>query len=84
VPGAGKPGVERQVRRGVAERAAALVARDDGAVELVRAPQHCRCGDDVARRERGADRTRRHARDLGNLKDTEPEPLEECKIASAA
>ena len=76
--------LEREVRGRVAERAAALVARDDDAVELVRAgpasPAAATTSPACSACRIAGRRDARHGLDL---EDLEAEPLEQLEIAAA-
>src|SRR5919198_2051449 len=81
VPRAGEIGLEEHVGGRVAERSAALIARDDRAVELVRTPEETRRARHVALGDRGPHHRGRHTLEFRNHDDVEAEALEQLEIS---
>src|SRR5918994_1643804 len=83
VPGHEHGRVDAEVRGRVAERAAPLVARNDEAVELGRAPEQARRLADLAGVQVPPDLRRRHAREQRHRPHLVPEPGQQVEVAAA-
>ena len=74
--------LDREVRRRVAERAAALVAGDDGAVQLGR-PSEQPCGPLIRPGAAAADLVDETPSSTGAARTSYPEPFEQLEVAAA-